>query len=378
MGGDLLDRGRLAFLPLGARKNKVSAARDLIPPDAKPYPLPPEAASLIEEAAERIRRARERGRPVICAFGAHSIKNGLGPVLSALVEEGWITHLATNGAGIIHDWELSFLGSTSEDVRANVGEGRFGTWEETGRFLNLALRVGAYRGLGYGESVGAFIGEQGLTIPDAGELRDAARAAAQAGADRDAMDRGAAALDLLEACIRFSLPAGRMDVAHPFRASSLQARARAAGVPFTGHPMIGHDIIYVHPMNGGAAVGRTAERDFLRFASAVSRLDGGVYLSVGSAVMSPMIFEKSLSMAQNLAVQEGRRIRDHFILVVDLAKSQWDWTRDGEPPMSDPAYYLRYCKTFSRMGGTMRYLSADNRDFFLMLLTVLRGKGNAT
>jgi len=372
MDDELLDRDALEFLPLGERKNKVSVSRDLIRPDAAPRPLGPDARSVLEEAAARIRGARRAGKPVVCAFGAHAIKNGLGPVLSTLVEDGWITHLATNGAGIIHDWELSFLGATSEDVRANVGEGRFGTWEETGLYINLALRVGAYRGLGYGESVGALIGDQGLVVPEAAELRESARAGAAEGADRETMERGAAALDLLEACRRFRLPAGRMEVAHPFRAFSLQARARAAGVPFTGHPMIGHDIIYVHPMNQGAAVGRTAERDFLRFASAIARLDGGVYLSVGSAVMSPMIFEKSLSMAQNLAVRDGRRIRDHYILVVDLARSLWDWSRDGEPPVDDPAYYLRYCKTFARMGGTMRYLSADNRDFFLSLLSALR------
>jgi hypothetical protein len=143
---------------------------------------------------------------------------------------------------------------------------------------------------------------------------------------------------------------------------------RLAVVPFTGHPMFGHDIIYCHPLNCGAAIGRTAERDFLTFADSVSRLDGGVYLSIGSAVMSPMIFEKSFSMAQNLYLQQGRRIESHFMVVVDLAKALWDWQKDGEPPPDNPVYYLRYCKTFSRMGGTMRYLAADNRDFLLILL----------
>ena len=115
-----------------------------------------------------------------------------------------------------------------------------------------------------------------------------------------------------------------------------------------------------------------ALRDFLAYARSVQELDGGVYLSVGSAVMSPMIFEKALSMAQNLHLQAGRRIENHFIAVVDLAESSWDWTAKGEPPMDNPAYYLRYCKTFSRMGGTMRYASADNRDFLLALLQKLQ------
>jgi hypothetical protein len=299
----------------------------------------------------------------MCAFGAHTIKNGLGPVLIRLMEKGWITHLATNGAGIIHDWELAYQGRTSEDVRANVGRGEFGTWEETGRYINLALLVGAWEGLGYGPSVGSLIATEGLTIPSAAELkRDASRLL-----DTDP-GRAAAGADLLEAVNAFSLPAGRMSVPHPFRDGSAQAAAHARGVPFTGHPMIGHDIIYTHPLNSGAAIGRTALRDFLVYAEGVSRLDGGVYLSVGSAVMSPMIFEKSLSMSQNIALQNGTSISNHYILVVDLAASTWDWQRDGEPPMDNPAYYLRYCKTFSRMGGTMRYMQADNRDFFLSLL----------
>ncbi|NRA40202.1 MAG: hypothetical protein HRU15_18800, partial [Planctomycetes bacterium] len=112
-------------------------------------------------------------------------------------------------------------------------------------------------------------------------------------------------------------------------------------------------------------IGRTALRDFLSFAHNVNDLEGGVYLSVGSAVMSPMIFEKSLAMAQNLQMQDGKHIDNHYMLIVDLAESDWDWQNKGEPPMDNPAYYLRYCKTFSRMGGSMHYLSADNRDFLL-------------
>lgn len=136
--------------------------------------------------------------------------------------------------------------------------------------------------------------------------------------------------------------------------------------------MVGHDIIYVHPMNNVAAIGRAAQRDFLYFARGVQNIDGGVYLSVGSAVMSPMVFEKSLSMSQNLAIQQKKRIDNHFILVVDLQESHWDW-QQGEPPEDSPDYYLRYCKSFARMGGAMRYLSADNRDILLALLQRLEG-----
>ena len=158
-----------------------------------------------------------------------------------------------------------------------------------------------------------------------------------------------------------------MRIPHPGKSWSVQAAAWTLGVPFTGHPMIGHDIIYEHPLASGSAIGRTGMRDFLCFAEGVSRLSGGVYLSVGSAVMSPMIFEKSLSMARNIARQRGGTIEDHYLLVADLAPASWDWASDGEPPADDPAYYLRYCKSFSRMGGTLRYLAADNRDLLLGL-----------
>jgi hypothetical protein len=361
-----LDRRALVIKPLAARKNKVTFPSDAVSPDAEPRPFGAPEKKILLETAERIRAARAAGKPVMCAFGAHTIKNGLGPVLIRLMEKGWLTHLATNGAGIIHDWELAFQSQTSEDVRANVARGEFGTWEETGRFINLALLVGAWKGLGYGQSVGFLIAEQGLDIPSATELRTAS--ARLLDTDPDAAAAGA---DLLAAIRTFSIPAGRMKVPHAHGEWSVQAAAWRLGVPFTGHPMIGQDIIYTHPMNSGAAIGRTSLRDFLVYAEGVSRLDGGVYLSVGSAVMSPMIFEKSLSMAQNLALQQGRVIQNHFVTVVDLARSTWDWMKDGEPPMDNPAYYLRYCKTFARMGGTMRYLQADNRDFFLSLVREL-------
>ena len=100
-------------------------------------------------------------------FGAHSIKNGLAPVFLQLVRDGWVTHLATNGAGIIHDWEFAFQGKSCENVELMVRDGKFGNWEETGFYINLALNVGAYEGRGYGESVGAMIQNEGLTIPSA-------------------------------------------------------------------------------------------------------------------------------------------------------------------------------------------------------------------
>jgi hypothetical protein len=365
----MLDRGALRFRPLAERANRVRVPADLVSPDLPPRDLSAAAREAVRAAARDLRLARESGKQRILAFGAHAIKNGLAPVLIRLVDRGWLTHLATNGAGIIHDWELAYLGETSEDVRENVARGEFGMWQETGYYLNLAIDVGAWQGLGYGESVGALVEHDGLDIPGREELASAVEHAAR----RDP-EMAARAADLLGVVERLGLPAGRLSVRHGHPEIGLQAAAFRLGVPLTGHPMFGHDIIYVHPANHGASIGRTAEKDFLRFASSVAGLgDGGVYLSVGSAVMSPMIFEKSLSMAQNLALQNGRRIEGHRMHVVDLAPSAWDWERDGEPPADNPAYYLRYCKTFSRMGGSMRYCSADNRDYLLALLHELEG-----
>jgi len=363
------DRSSVAMQLLAARDNKFDFQEKIVLPDREPTPLPSSSQDAIATLAQRICQARNADKPVMGVFGAHAIKNGLGPVFVKLIEDGWLTHLATNGAGIIHDWEFSYQGKSCEDVQLMVDQGQFGNWEETGFFINLALNVGAYEGKGYGEAVGAMIHEQALQIPTEEELEEVV-----AKKIKDDAGLAAAAADLLSVVKRFRLKPGRLEIPHPWRKHSAQANAYRLGIPFTGHPMIGHDIIYNHPMNHGAALGRCAERDFLTFAESVSRIDGGVYLSIGSAVMSPMIFEKALSMSQNLAIQQGKHIDDHTIQVVDLAPCDWDWSR-GEPPEDNPAYYLRYNKTFSRMGGTFNYLQADNRDFLLTLTHQLEKLG---
>ena len=365
------DRFAVRMEPLASRTNKKFIDQDHIAHDATARPLPAAATDRITELAERIRAARRQDRPVMISFGAHTIKNGLGPVLLHLLAGDWVTHLASNGAGVIHDWEFAFQGESCEHVEPLVKEGRFGNWEETGFYINLALNVGACEGLGYGESVGAMIHNQGLMIPSVEQLE-----ASVGDHLADNPERSAAAADLLAVTRRFELASGWMSIPHGWKQYSVQAGAYRMGVPFTGHPMIGHDIIYNHPMNRGACVGRTAERDFLTFADSVSRLQGGAYISIGSAVMSPMVFEKSLSISQNLAIQRGEHIDNHYLFINDLSESTWDWTQ-GEPPEDNPAYYLRYNKSFSRMGGVMRYLQADNRDF-LLTLSQLLDKGSDT
>lgn len=362
------DRNRVHFRPLSERRNKHRIAEMAIDPDSPAHPLDPDTTQQIERIAERIHAAKSEKRSVVLVFGAHSIKNCLGRVLIRLMEEQWVTHLATNGAGIIHDWEFSFQGQSSEDVRAYVDRGQFGNWRETGTYINLALVVGAYRGWGYGESIGTMIEDEGLDLPTCEELLECI---AQAGNSPECAERAAAAADLLGRMLEFHLPAGKCEIPHPFKAYSVQAAAHRLNIPFTGHPGIGQDIIYNHPMNHGGALGRCALRDFLTFAHSIENIDGGVYLSIGSAVMSPMIFEKSLSISQNIHLQNGRKITRHTIAVVDLQRAPWDWSQ-GEPPIDHPAYYLRYCKTFNRMGGSLSYLSVDNRDFLMNLYRILK------
>ncbi len=354
------DRTKLNVKPLSERYNKVNIEKDQIPITQKPANDSEIFRNIVNDTAERIIKAKENNAPVMLTMGAHTIKNCMAPTIIKLMEDGWLTHLATNGAGIIHDWEFAYQGVSSEDVKANVDKGQFGIWEETGKYINLAIVVGAFEGKGYGESVGSMIENEGVQIPSEDEIAELVKNY------NTEPEKAGAALDLLDTIKKFNLNSGWMNISFPYKQYCVQAAAYKLGIPFTGHPMIGHDIIYTHPFNHGAAIGRTALRDFLTFANQINQLDGGVYMSVGSAVMSPMIFEKSLSMAQNIHIQKGGHIDNHYMLIVDLAKSSWDWA-NGEPPETDPAYYLRYLKTFSRMGGTMKYLSADNRDFLLAI-----------
>ena len=361
-----LDLAKVKVYPLAERRSLSSLEKILVDP-AKPAPPCPAALQpQLDGCITKIRAARERGASVMLLYGAHLVKNGLLDVVNALVNGGWITHLATNGAGTIHDWELAFFGRTEESVRANVPTGTFGTWDETGRYQNLAVLTGALRNEGYGRALGRFIEEDGCTLPDTAELEAQLRA-------EPAHPLAPARAELLQTTRAHKLSAGRITVAHPHKAHSILANAFRRNVTFTVHPGIGYDIIATHPMFSGAAIGRAAQTDFALFSRAVEGLDGGVVLSVGSAIMAPQVFEKSLSCVNNLRLQAGRKIvQDHTLYVVDIADGGgWDWSQ-GEPPKDNPAYYLRYCKSFDRMGGTMHYLQSDNVLFLHGLLSRLQ------
>ncbi|MHB9026305.1 MAG: GSU2086 family protein [Armatimonadota bacterium] len=365
-----IDRRQLQIQPLAARQNSLTIAQIAVSPDAPAPELGPLEAARVGRTAERMVEARRAGKPVMLTFGAHLVKNGLAPVVIRLLEDGWVTHLATNGAGSIHDWEFAFQGQSSEDVRGNVARGQFGAWEETGQAINLAIAIGGLTDLGYGRSVGKLIAEDGLIIPTREALQaDLVRLAAQSAPDETL---GALA-DMLYLVSTFALTPGAMEIRHPYKEYSLQHAASRLGIAFTVHPGIGYDIIYTHPLNCGGAIGRAAVRDFLTYAGVVRQLSGGVHLSVGSAVMAPMIFEKALSIANNLALQEDARpIAGHYLVINDIQEGgDWDWSQ-GEPPKEHPAYYLRFCKSFYRMGGELEYIRLDNRAFLLALWQMLK------
>ena len=352
-----IDLGRLAVHPLAERRSLTRADDILIAPDSAPKPVSPLNQERIADCAARIRRARERGAAVMLIYGAHLLRNGAALLLDRLMAGGWLTHLATNGAGTIHDWEYAWFGASTESVEMGVANGTFGTWHETATNIHLALMAGALDGLGYGRALGRFICEDGATLPSIDEL-------AQAIARDPAHPLTAARADLLRTLRERGIPAGRWRVEHRFRHASIIAAAWRHGVPLTVHPGIGYDIIANHPIFNGAVIGRGAEWDFKLFGGSLDRLDGGVALSVGSAIMGPQVFEKSLSCVNNLRLQGGRPVvRDHSIHVVDLQDGGgWNWTT-GEPPKTNPAYYLRFCKSYSRMGGVMQYLQCDNAAF---------------
>ena len=360
-----IDLQKIKPLPLVKRKSLSTVEATLVPVAAEPVPINRQLRAQIDHCAERVRDARAKGAAVMLIYGAHMIKNGAALILDNLMANGWLTHLATNGTGTIHDWEYAWLGRSTECVRSNVATGTFGTWEETGRYIHFELLAGGVEGLGYGEALGRFIAEDGVDLPESNELVSLI-------VSDPAHELAAARAELLHAMRNGSVPEGRCELKHRWKQASVLASADSHGVPLTVHPGIGYDIISNHPMFNGASLGRGAQVDFQKFAATLDQLDGGVVLSVGSAIMGPQVFEKALSCVNHIRLQEGREIvNDHSMHVVDLQDGGgWDWAQ-GEPPVTNPSYYLRFCKTYARMGGSMHYLQCDNLAFVQHLVKAL-------
>lgn len=207
-------------------------------------------AADIRRAAAAIVTAKKRNAGVVWGIGAHVIKTGLSPVLIDLMERGYVSAVAMNGAGIIHDFELALMGHTSEEVDDEIDEGRFGMAEETGSILNEAIAEGHRNGQGMGEAVGCYINRSKGRFPN--------------------------------------------------RATSILATGSKLGIPVTVHVAVGTDIIHMHPSADGAAIGATSLLDFRRLAAVVAGMEGGVYLNIGSAVVLPEVFLKTVSLGRNL------------------------------------------------------------------------------
>ena len=360
------DRNSLVFRPLDERKDEIRYNSVRIAPSTTISPLPEEETAIVRQTALDILAARQQGRSRMLTFGTDLIRNGLAPVVGEFIRRGWLTHLATTGTSAVDDWEFAARGAAAEDGRDGLTEGFFGMWDETSRLISLAVMAGAMEGLGLGESIARVISTGRIVIPDRTTL-------AAYISDVSNPEKVSAAAALLDKIKSYDIPAGEIRIEFPFRRDSLMRMAYEAGIPFTIHPMFGLDVPFMHPMCSFAAVGQGAEADFLYFVENVKNLDGGVYLSVGSSVASPMIFEKALSMSQNVLQQKGGSpMTRHKIVVVDLSTSKWDWMKNGEPPETRPEYYLRYCKSFSRAKAeSMYYVCADNRDFMLNLFREL-------
>lgn len=208
------------------------------------------AVKTLRAVAGAIAQAHRRGRPVIVGIGAHVIKVGLTPILVTWMEQGLITAVAMNGAGIIHDFELALMGHTSEEVDDEIDDGRFGMTEDTGRILNEAITQGYRNGQGMGEAVGQYITRSKNQFPN--------------------------------------------------RRTSILATGATLGIPVTVHVAVGTDVIHMHPAADGAAIGATSLLDFRRLAAVVAGMEGGVYLNIGSAVVLPEVFLKTVSLGRNL------------------------------------------------------------------------------
>lgn len=257
MHPDFADFSKVKTYPLRERSNKMVFARDAACVPCSGMTVSTLLASMPKQLGaesllniiDAVVTAREKGKPVVMAIGGHVIKCGLQPVLKSLVEADAVTAFAMNGSVSIHDYEISLIAETSEDVGAVLHCGTFGMAEETGRDMNRALKDGVSQGLGYGESIGRFI----------------------------------------------------INNRNPFAVNSLLALCAERSLPATVHVAIGNDIIHQHPDADGAVIGEASFRDFRLLTSIVSELgDGGVYLNIGSAVILPEVFLKSLSIAQNM------------------------------------------------------------------------------
>lgn len=302
---DEFDRTSLTLMPL-SKRNHLLDRRIIMPLQYEGDPHP----SLIS-VARRIQLTRELNSSVILMMGAHVIRSGVQRFIIDLMEKKFIDCIAMNGAGVIHDYEISLIGATTESVADYIRTGEFGFWEETGR-INDIVNHASRNSMGLGEAVGRVIEEEKF----------------------------------------------------PFRDSSLLAAGYRMGIPVTVHVGIGCDIIHQHPNCDGGAYGKTSYTDFLRYAAVLEQIEGGVVMNFGSAVMAPEIYLKALSMVRNAAFGEGCEIKKITTLVCDLAHLPENFRQ--QPSKDTHGYYFRPWKTMLVRtvadGGESFYVRGNHAD----------------
>ena len=299
----MFDRNLLKIKSLKERQHDldISVVKPLV------YDAKPECSYKFDHISKYIINAKKGKCPIILMIGAHVIRSGMQKYIIDLMERGYISCIAMNGAGIIHDFEFALIGATTENVARYIHEGQFGLWKETG-ILNDIIHSSYQKGdkAGIGEAVGKEIQEGVYSYKD---------------------------ISLLAAGYRLQ-------------------------IPVTVHVGIGYDIIHEHPNCDGAATGALSYIDFLKFAGVVQKLENGVLMSFGSGVMAPEIFLKTLSMARNVVHQKGGIIRHFSTLVCDLHDLPNDFTE--EPSKNNPSYYFRPWKTL-----LIRTVAEGGRSFYV-------------
>jgi hypothetical protein len=311
----LFDLKKLMVKPLNER------VHDLDVSIVQPLHKVPIQQPALAQVADRIRKACDKKASIILMMGAHVLRSGVQRYLIDLMEKGYISCLAMNGAGLIHDYELALIGATTESVAHYIADGQFGLWKETGHINDIVTQA-AEEKLGMGYAAGRAI-EQGKL---------------------------------------------------PHRDISVLAAGYRLNIPVTIHVGIGYDIVHEHPNCDGAAYGATSYTDFLKYTHIMERLEGGVVMNFGSSIMGPEVYLKALAMVRNAAHAEGRTIKQFSTLVCDLVELPENFRQ--EAPRNSPGYYYRPWKTMLVRtvadGGESFYVRAPHAETIPQLWSALQ------
>jgi len=310
----LFDRTKLKLKLLAERQHNLDLS----------VILPLENVSRIRKELQTIAAkciiAKSNFASIIFLMGAHVIRSGVQRYIIDLMERGYLSCIAINGAGVIHDYEFSLIGKTTESVSNYIQNGQFGLWKETGR-INDIVAIAAERNKGLGEAIGRVIEGENF----------------------------------------------------PHKDISVLAAGYRLGIPVTVHVGIGYDIVHEHPNCNGAAYGATSYIDFLRFTKIMESLEGGVIMNFGSSVMAPEVFLKSLAMVRNVALQEEKKIENFTTLVCDAKKLPEEYHL--EPTPDNPDYYFRPWKTMlvrtQYDKGSSFYIEGQHSDVIPELWTAI-------